>query len=256
MLNFLKQSKSPVPFFIIASIALLVMFPIFLYFFKYTLIKTFPKNNIARQQNQYYPDNIFDTSDSFITKVLTLKDLIDGPIINNIDPSIGNDSAPIVIVEFSDFECDFCRKQEKVLNKIIEEYGDRIRLIWKDYPIDMPASASYQAAAAARCAGEQNKFWEYHNLLFEKNNNFNQQTFLEIARELKLNSKQFKKCAASDKTKKLIDDNIIEANALGINGVPFIFVNKQKVAGKISLDELRKIIEAELKKQKLLQKSK
>jgi len=224
------------------------MLPIFLYSFKNILTGNPVKNSIARQQNRYHPNNTFDTSNPFITKVKRLKDLIDGPIINNIDPSIGNAGAPVTIVEFSDFECSFCRKQEKVLSRIMKEYGNKVRLIWKDYPIDIPAAASYQSAIAARCAGEQNEFWGYHNLLFEKNNNLNQKTFLKIAQKLNLDLKQFKKCAAGDEIKKSINNNIIEANALGINGVPFIFVNKQKVTGNISVEELRKIIETELNK--------
>ncbi len=246
MFNFLKKSKSPAPFFVVASIALLIMLPIFIYLFKNMLTKRPVENPAAQQQDQYYLGDIFDTSDPFVTKVLELKDLIDGPIINDIDPSIGSVGAPVTIVEFSDFECDFCRKQEKVLNQIIKEYGDKVRLIWKDYPIDIPAAASYQSAIAARCGGEQNEFWAYHNLLFEKNNNLSQQTFLKIAQELNLDLKQFEKCLASDEVKRLINDNIIEANALGINGVPFIFVNKREVMGEISVEELRKIIEEEL----------
>ncbi|GEM_PF-793482 len=254
MFNFLKQPKSPVPFFAAASITMLVMLPVFIYFLNRILTEhsagNIAKNPVARQQNQYFSDNLFNTDDPFITKVMELKDLIDGPIVNGADPSIGNADAGVTVVEFSDFECDFCRKREKALSRIMKEYEGKIRLVWKDYPIDDPEAASYQAAVAARCGAEQNKFWPYHNLLFEKNGNFSKRIFLEIARELNLNLKQFEKCLESDEAKGSVDDNIVEANALGINGVPFIFINKQKVSGEAGLDELRKVIEAELSKQK------
>lgn len=121
-------------------------------------------------------------------------------------------------------------------------------LIWKDYPINNVLAPSYQSAIAARCAEEQSEFWPYHDILFEESHNLNKQTFMEIAEELNLNEKKFEKCLDSDEIKNLINDNIIEANALDINGIPFIFINKQEIMGEISLDELKKIIESELDK--------
>jgi len=210
--------------------------------------RLFPENQSADKRPSYYGDIVANENDPLISKVIELKDLIDGPIVNGGDPSLGSAEAPITIVEFSDFECGFCRKQEKILKRIMDEYDGKIRLIWKDYPVDIPSAASYKAAVAARCAQKQGEFWNYHNLLFEKNNNLNQQIFLEIARELDLNLKKFEKCATSGETENLVNDNIAEANALGVNGVPFIFVNKQKIMGEIDLDGLRDIINIELNK--------
>jgi predicted DsbA family dithiol-disulfide isomerase len=239
-----KQFKKPTAL-IAASLAAVILLPISFFVFKIYL------NKINNDQNrkQYHINSRYDTSDPFITKVLNLKDIIDGPLINEADPSLGNAKAPITIVYFADFECEFCQNQEKILKQIMNEYRDKIRLIWKDYPVNDPSAPSYQAAIAARCAGNQNKFWKYHNLLFEESHNLNKQTFIEIAQELELNLREFEKCLTSDKIKNLINDNIIEANALDIKGVPFIFVNKREIMGEIGLEELRKIIELELNKQ-------
>jgi protein-disulfide isomerase len=242
MLKIFKQPKLPATLFVTASLAALILLPVFFTFLKSILIED------TQTQSQQTSDNIFDTSDPYITKVPSLRDMIDGPITDGIDPSFGNNNAPIVIVEFSDFECGFCQGQEEVINEILSEYDDKIRLIWKDYPENNIASPSYRAAIAARCAQKQEQFWPYHDLLFEESYNLNSDTFSEIAQELNLNLNQFEECLESDEVKSLINDNILEANALDINGVPFIYVNKQEILGEVTAEELKKIIELELNK--------
>jgi protein-disulfide isomerase len=243
MLKKIKPKNFPTKLFISVSIAALILLPVFFYFLKSTLIK-----NSEEARNQYYTDNLYDTSDPYITKVPSIKDRIKSPITDGADPKTGAENATVTIVEFSDFECEFCGKQEKIISEVMNEFKDKVKLIWKDYPDNNPNSPSYQAAVAGRCADEQNKFWPYHDLLFKESQNLNKQSFLEIAEELNLSKLKFAKCLESDEAKKLVDDNILEANALELNGVPFIYVNDKEILGEITADELKSIIETELKK--------
>lgn len=188
----------------------------------------------------------YDFTDPYITKVPSLKDLIDGPLTDAGDPSTGSDDAPVTIVEYSDFQCQFCQNQEKIISQILSEFKDKVRFIWKDYPENNINSISFQAAIAARCADKQDKFWPYHDLLFKKRGNLNNDTFIEIAKKLDLDSRDFKKCMESEEAASFIYNNIKEANALDINGVPFIYVNKQEMIGEISFNELKNVINNEL----------
>ena len=242
-----KKSKLSLTLFIIASLATFVILGIC-----YLLLGV---NNINYQvepiyssSNKYYLNNNYSEGDPFITKRPSLREMLAGPIITDFDPGMGDRSAPITIVEFSDFECSYCYEQEPVLKKIMAAYKNKIRLIWKDYPVSDQNSISFQAAIAARCADEQGKFWAYHDFLFDNNKSLNSETYYEIANLLDLNIASFKKCLNSEKVRNLILDNIEEANALDINGVPFIYINDQEVMGEISLGELERMVEIELSK--------
>ncbi|MCG2695502.1 DsbA family protein, partial [Candidatus Parcubacteria bacterium] len=134
----------------------------------------------------------------------------------------------------------------QALKQIIDKYEGKIKLIWKDYPEKDENSISFQAAVSARCAKEQNQFWAYHDLLYENSQNLNQEKFLELASDLNLDINQFNECLAGEDAKNLVRDNMEEANALDISGIPFIFVNDQEVMGEISLEELERMVNIEL----------
>jgi len=246
MFGFVKHSQVPTILFVTASLAAFVLLGVF-----FLLIRVNFNNNAPGEQNlskQYYLDENYEQSDPLITKVPNLRNILTGPIINQTDPSLGAAEALITIVEFSDFQCSYCQSQEKILKETIKQYQDKIKLIWKDYPEAKSNSISWQSAVAARCAGQQNKFWPYHDLLYNNSDNLNQDIFLRLAQQLSLNINQFNKCLGNTEIQKLIYDNVAEANALDINGVPFIYINNQEVMGEISLEELTKIIDLELSK--------
>lgn len=184
-------------------------------------------------------------ADPLVTKVPSLEDFMDGPIISSVDPSLGNPDAKVFLVQYSDFDCQFCQKQENVLKQALNKYGNKIKLIWKDYPNSEPDSLSYLASLSGRCAQMQGKFWEYHDSLYSRKN-LNLDCLKEVAEEIKLNINQFEKCLANETARGLVNDNIEEANALDITGVPFIYVNKQEFMGEISLEDLEKAISEEL----------
>ncbi len=181
-----------------------------------------------------------ETDDPFITKGEAAKELLLSPVVDGRDPQIGPDDAKITIVEFSDFSCDVCAQQEEVIKEVMEKYKDQIKLVWKDLPdVD---TLSYEAAVAARCAGEQGKFWQVHDFLFSDPGAFSA-SLSDVSDKTGLNSSDFSSCFSSGRHDSDIKRNMEEASALRIPGVPFFFVGDQEYLGSIDKEDLERIIE-------------
>ena len=240
-----RQPKLATRLFVIGAIAVIAIIIIGL-----ALVFSQQANtNLVEQElesRRYYLNEEFKDIDPYVTTNPNLDDILAGPIITSLDPSQGSDEAKVVLVIYSDFECDYCEKQEQVLKQALDEYGDDLRLIWKDYPISAPTTPSYQAAVAGRCAFAQGKFWEYHDLLYDFSKDLTKDTFLKVADMLKLDKSDFEKCLGSDAPEKQINDNIEEANALDITGIPFVYINDQEIMGEVKMETLKKIIDIEL----------
>ncbi|NTW22329.1 DsbA family protein [Candidatus Falkowbacteria bacterium] len=200
----------------------------------------------AEQSTSPDPYAEFQT-DPFITKVPTAKDLITKPIINGSDPILGDMKSPITIIQFSDFTCSYCGSQELQIRKLMDEYPGKIKLIWKDYPEKDTASISHRAAIAGRCAASQGKFWQYHDLVFQGGSKISAESLTSIAKKLTLNMIDFNKCFKDSLTAQSINNNMIEANALGITGIPFLFVNDKEFMGEVTFAELKQTVESLLK---------
>ncbi len=171
--------------------------------------------------------------------------------IDKDDPYIGNENAKVVIVEFSDYACPYCAMFENtVLPKILSNYGDKIKVVFKDFPVH--GEKSMQAANAARCAGEQGKFWDFHRLLFRNQMQWskNQSIFIKYAKNLGLNVSKFKACMESKKYYSAIEKDRREGMSLGVSGTPTIFVNGIKLVGMQPYEKMSKIIDNELAKSK------
>lgn len=203
----------------------------------------------SSEEDRFTINPNYQSSDPLITRNPSLSDMLGGPIISIRDPSMGDKYAAVTIVEYSDFVCQFCQIEEQHLKELVAKNKYKVRLIWKDYPESDEDSDSFRAAVAARCAQAQNEFWRYHDLLYEFNN-FDTLTLKQIAELLELDINNFTSCLDSEEAIELVRDNIKEANALRINGVPFIYINDQSVLGAASYDELEEIVQAELAKKK------
>lgn len=244
-IDYYKNFLSPNIRFVIFSLVSLFLFFLLIFLFKYgsmTLLnkKGLTKNNYNMEGNR--------TGNLLITKAPTFKEKIAEPILNGPESVLGDKNAPISIIEYSDFSCSFCAKQDNVIEEIIKQYSRSVKLIWKDYPENNPDSPSYQAAVAGRCAEEQGEFWDYRKILHQESHNLNNDTFLEIADELALKTNDFKECLKSERAKTLIDKNIEEANDLGIPGIPFTYINKLGLIGEMTFEEIKNMIEIELQK--------
>ena len=235
-------------FFVFASLAAFFITAILVVWLKMPAFPLGKSKTDTETADRFYFNRDF-TTDPLVTKNPSLKNILDGPIITSNDPSLGDTKAPVTIVEFADFECGYCRKLENIVKRVLENHQGEARLIWKDYPNSNANSDSYRAALAARCADEQNSFWPYHDLLFEQET-LDGNVLTSVAEKLNLDMDAFDSCLSESRTKQKIEDNIDEANALDIGGVPFVYVNDQEIMGEISQDDLEKIVALELSKSK------
>jgi protein-disulfide isomerase len=164
------------------------------------------------------------------------------------DPWIGAKDAKVVIVEFSDYACPYCAKFAlEVEKKIVENYKNTVKLVFRDFPVH--GESSYKAAEAANCAREQGKFWEYHYLLFERQKEWynNVSKFLDYAEELGLDSEKFRECLDSGKYRQEVEKDFMDGVSYGVQGTPTFFINDDMVIGYRSYEEFTRLIEERLK---------
>ncbi len=163
------------------------------------------------------------------------------------DPVWGPDSAPITIIEFSDYECPYCRKWHlQIWPQIQAAYPDQIRLVYRDFPLSNIHFNATPAAGAANCAGEQDMYWEYSEKLFSDEQPLNLDTYLQYAETLGLEMADFGECLDSGRQKdEVIADYEYAAN-LGVSSTPTFFVNGIAVVGAQPFEVFQQIIEAEL----------
>ncbi len=159
-------------------------------------------------------------------------------------PEKGGAKAPVTIVMFSDYECPYCKRAEVVVAEVTKTYGDKVKLVFRDYPLPFHASAR-PAAEAAACANAQGKFWEYHDKLFAASDLSNDK-LKAMAGELKLDQKKFDDCLAKAEFKAVIDKDIEDAAAVGVNGTPAFFINGRMLSGAQPFEKFKEIIDEEL----------
>jgi protein-disulfide isomerase len=145
----------------------------------------------------------------------------------SVDPARvrGNPKAKVMIVEFSDFQCPYCGAVEATLQSVLAKYPDTVALAYRDMPMSKIHPLARQAAEAARCAGEQGKFWEYHDLLFADQRNLDQDGLMDKARSLKLDEQQFESCLTSEKFKAQVQQDSQDGIRVGVSGTPGFFIN-------------------------------
>jgi protein-disulfide isomerase len=165
------------------------------------------------------------------------------------DPSRlrGNPDAPVTIVEFSDFECPYCQSVQPTLHELMTKYEGKVRLSYRDFPLREIHPNADGAAVAARCAGEQGKFWEYHDLLFKNRNQLDPASLKGHAHTLKLDENQFGKCIESGKFRQSVQEDLDAGMKAGVSGTPGFFINGVALSGAQPLSAFEEIIDSELK---------
>ena len=157
------------------------------------------------------------------------------PLLLQGEPALGDPSAPLTIVEFSDFECSYCRRfHEKVMPQLKRNYIDTglVRFVHKDLPLPFHPHA-LQAAAAARCAGEQDRYWDLYSGLFDQQNCLNCKGILAIAAEEKLNITALKACMERESTLAVINANRSEASLHNISATPTFIIGPTRSDGSL-----------------------
>jgi protein-disulfide isomerase len=160
-------------------------------------------------------------------------------------PQTGSAAAAIEIVEFSDFQCPFCRRTAPLLKEVLARYADHVRLVWRDFPLPMHEDAR-RAAVAAQCANEQGRFWLYHDLLFAHQDALKDADLIKHALTAELNLDRFKSCVGAGQQQVRIDAAIKEGNRLGISATPTVFINGRMVVGTVPMETYDRIIQEEL----------
>jgi protein-disulfide isomerase len=170
------------------------------------------------------------------------------------DPSRlrGDPAAPVTIVEFSDFQCPYCRESYPILKTILAKYPGQVKLAYRDFPLSEIHEQAHLAAEAARCANEQGKFWQYHDLLFSNPDKLGRPGLLAQAHALKLDDKQFVSCLDSGKYLQAIDEDVRAGTTAKVEGTPALFINGVLLTGIQSESVLEKRINDELTRINLL----
>lgn len=164
------------------------------------------------------------------------------PDLSDNTPKMGAEKPVITIVEYSDFECPYCEMAVSTIYSLMQKYEGKIQFAYKHVPLEFHANAK-PAAYAAYAANEQNKFWEFHDKLFENQKNINAQLLQDIAKELKLDMKKFNKDMNSKDAFNKVEKDMAEAKKFGIRGTPNFLINGIKAEGALPEAEFVKIIE-------------
>lgn len=153
-------------------------------------------------------------------------------------PSQGPENAPVVITEFADFHCVYCKKAQPALKQILQNYPDQVRLVFRHFPLSSQAGAgSFLTHEAAACAQEQGKFWEFHDAIYAMEGFPDQAALNKIAQDLGLSMKAFRNCLDSHKTEVRIREDFAEGGRRLVQGTPTFFVNQKKFAGGKSYED-------------------
>jgi protein-disulfide isomerase len=164
---------------------------------------------------------------------------LEAPEIELVDVSVDDDSikgdpnAPVTIIEFSEFQCPFCKKYvDEAYLKIIEEYVDagKVRYVFRDFPLGFHDQAK-PAAMASECAHEQGKYWEYHDLLFENQVDLSIENYKKWAVDLGLDTGQFNDCLDTEKYAEEVDNDLADGQSYGVSGTPAFFINGKMISG-------------------------
>jgi glutaredoxin len=149
-------------------------------------------------------------------------------------PTAGGTRAAVELVEFSDFECPYCRTFTATLKQVLGAYGDRVRLVYRQMPIPSLHPQAFRAAEASLCAHEQGRFWDYHDVLYARQSRWSSMRevtgyFVDIAAEIGLDRSQFDSCLRSDRYAEEVTRNLRLGESLGVSGTPTLFVNGRRL---------------------------
>jgi protein-disulfide isomerase len=166
--------------------------------------------------------------------------------VNPDDPSEGKADAPVTLVEYSDFQCPFCLRVMPTLKQLRVKYGDRIRVVWKDFPLTQIHPQAFVAAQAGNCAREQGKFWELHDKMFGNQSALQPDALKKYAADAGLDAAKFNQCLDTSKYEARVQDALSAGGKLGITSTPTVFVNGRIVAGAQPIEVFQSVIDEEL----------
>ena len=168
-------------------------------------------------------------------------------VVGAAEPARGPADAPVVIVEYSDFQCPYCWRVQTTLAQIGETYGDQVRHVFRDFPLDMHKDA-HRAAQAAQCAHEQDVFWAYGEILFENMRRLGDEHLQRYAEEVGMDTAKFAECLASGRYVPAVDADLASGKKHGVTGTPALLINGRFLSGAQPLAVVRQLIDDELRR--------
>lgn len=163
------------------------------------------------------------------------------------DPVRGPADAAVTIVEFSDFQCPFCARGKATVDQVVERYGDKVRVVFRDFPLPMHRDAP-KAAEAGQCAAEQGKFWEMHDKMFENQAALGVDALKKSAADLGLDAAKFNECLDSGKHAEDVKKDTESGQSFGVSGTPAFFINGRMISGAQPFENFAKVIDDELQR--------
>ncbi|HIL81379.1 MAG TPA: hypothetical protein EYG54_09000 [Myxococcales bacterium] len=165
--------------------------------------------------------------------------------VATIGHSLGPESAPVTIVEFSDFQCPYCSKVVPTVKEIAARYPDQVRIVFRHLPLSFHANAR-NAAYGSICAGDQDHFWEYHDLLFANQRALHREQLSDYATSLGLDMESFETCMSAPETEAQVAADLEEAERLGASGTPAFFINGIFLSGSQPIEIFDELIQEEI----------
>lgn len=166
-------------------------------------------------------------------------------IVSKNAPRRGAVKPSVIIVEFGDFQCSFCKSVAPILDEALHKYPKDVQLLWV-HTLNPAHPESKSAAIAGQCAHEQNQFWKYHDLMFQSQDDLSPSLYNQIAISLGLDMQEFQSCLADPQSSLLVDVNYQYANASEVKATPYISVNDQTFSGEFTAEQLDSLIQNEL----------
>ncbi len=212
-----------------------------------------PKAQIAPRIKQYLQQQRQrDVYTSFINglkkqfKVQTFLEPIRVKVAEAGAPAKGPENAPVKIIEFSDFQCPFCGRIEPEIEKVLKTYGNKVRLVYRQFPLTQIHPFAQKAAEASLCAKAQGKFWAMHDAMFANQSALGVDQLKATAKKLGMDSKTFDKCLDSGETAAAVAADEKAGEAAGVNGTPALFINGRFINGAVPYEQIAKVIDEEL----------
>ena len=157
----------------------------------------------------------------------------------------GSESAPVEIIEFSDFQCPYCTRGAQTVDKVVEHYGDKVTVVFRHFPLPFHKEA-HLAAQGAECAREQDKFWEFHDLLFANQKAMFEADLKKYAGQLGIDQAKFDECLGSGRHAKTVDGDLEYGKTVGMSGTPGFYINGRVLSGAQPFEKFQEVIDAEL----------
>jgi len=202
------------------------------------------RNYLANQKrSQLRNDLVAGLRGKYATRILL--EPVRADVSDPTAPAKGPASAPVTIVEFSDFQCPYCSRVVPSIDQALETYGDQVRLVYRQFPLNIHPNAQ-KAAEASLCANDQGKFWELHDAMFANQRELGVDQLKSKAVGLGLDAETFNACLDSGKYAAKVAADVAAGAANGVNGTPAMFVNGRFLNGAVPFEQIARLIDDEL----------